>query len=371
MAPMPEHLEAILDLARWAPSGDNTQPWKFEILGDEHVLVHGFDTRDHVVYDLDGHASQIAVGALLETLRIAASANGRKVAISRRPGTPETHLLFDVRFEEDGAGVPDPLAPFIEKRVVQRRAMSTTPLTGDEKTRLAQSLPPGYRVVWFEPLAKRWALARFMFANAKVRLIIPEGYAVHSQVIEWNARFSQDRIPDQAVGVDPITTRIMRWGMASWPRLRFLNTYLLGHLAPRIQLDLLPGLRCAAHYALLAPRPMADIDDFVEAGSALQRFWLTATRLGLLVQPEMTPVIFTRYFRQERPFTCLGKATRMVGRLNQELTGLLGGEDVDSLFFMARIGKRPEPGSRSTRKPLDALTVIASARDCSAASGND
>ena len=54
--------EKILDLARWAPSGDNTQPWRFEISGDLQVVVHGFDTRDHCVYDLRGHASQLALG---------------------------------------------------------------------------------------------------------------------------------------------------------------------------------------------------------------------------------------------------------------------------------------------------------------------
>ncbi|WP_341643733.1 nitroreductase family protein [Thauera sp. SDU_THAU2] len=34
-----ETLLEILNLARWAPSGDNTQPWKFEILADDHVAV--------------------------------------------------------------------------------------------------------------------------------------------------------------------------------------------------------------------------------------------------------------------------------------------------------------------------------------------
>jgi len=48
-------IEQILDQARWAPSGDNTQPWRFEIKGPLHVVVHGSDTRRHCVYDLDGH----------------------------------------------------------------------------------------------------------------------------------------------------------------------------------------------------------------------------------------------------------------------------------------------------------------------------
>ncbi len=45
-------LVAILDLARWAPSGDNTQPWRFEVRADGTIAIHGFDTRDHVIYDL-------------------------------------------------------------------------------------------------------------------------------------------------------------------------------------------------------------------------------------------------------------------------------------------------------------------------------
>ena len=63
----------ILELARWAPSGDNTQPWRFEILSDDHVVVHGFDTRDEVIYDFRGHPSHMSHGALLETARIAAT----------------------------------------------------------------------------------------------------------------------------------------------------------------------------------------------------------------------------------------------------------------------------------------------------------
>jgi hypothetical protein len=371
MGPMPFHLEAILDLARWAPSGDNTQPWRFEILGDEHVLVHGLDTRDHVVYDLDGHASQLAVGALLETLSIAASARQRRMAISRRSDTPDSHLLFDIRFQRDESLLPDPLVESIEKRVVQRRAMSMRPLTAAEKSTLEQSLPAGYQVRWFETFAQRWTLAWFMFDNAKIRLLIPEAFAVHREVIEWGARYSQNRIPEQAVGVDAMTARLMRWAMASWPRLRFLNTYLLGHLPPRVQLDLIPGLFCSAHYALLAPKPLVEIDEYIAAGRAMQSFWLNATRLGLLIQPEMTPVIFTRYHRQGRRFTQVNEAEAMAGRLNERLAVLLDGHSADKLIFMGRLGERPHPWSRSTRKDLGDLIAGGPSGHGSVFTGNE
>ncbi|MDT1843054.1 molybdopterin biosynthesis protein MoeY, partial [Acinetobacter baumannii] len=83
-------------LARWAPSGDNTQPWRFELAAPDHVVVHASDTRSDTVYDLDGHPSQISVGALLETMCIAASVHGLRAEAQRRAGSPEQQPLFDV-----------------------------------------------------------------------------------------------------------------------------------------------------------------------------------------------------------------------------------------------------------------------------------
>lgn len=357
MSDIAQHLDRILNLARWAPSGDNTQPWRFEILGDEHILVHGFDTRDHVVYDLDGHASQLAIGALLETIVIAASATGRTAIIERRPETPETHLLIDVRFRQEASMAPDPLVSCIETRMVQRRPMSTRPLSVEQKQVLEGSLPDGYSVVWYEGLPQRWRLAKFMFDNAKVRLTIPEAYSVHKSVIEWGARFSTDKIPGQAVGVDPLTARFMRWVMTSWARVEFFNTYLLGHLPPRLQLDLLPGLRCGAHFALLTPVPPISVDDYIDAGRIMQRFWLTLTRLGWLLQPEMTPVIFTRYHRQELVFTESQTAQTQAGRLNDRLGSLLEAGQVERVFFMGRIGGGPKPWARSLRQKIETLVL--------------
>lgn len=356
MQAMPAHLRRILELARWAPSGDNTQPWRFEILGDEHVLVHGLDTRDHVVYDLDGHASQLAVGALLETLAISATGEGRQARISRRPDTPDDHLLIDVRFEP-AAPAPDPLFSSIEKRVVQRRPMSIRPLTLAQRQVLESALPAGYRVLWFEALAERWRVARLLFDNAKIRLTIPEAFEVHRSVIEWGARFSEDRIPDQAVGADPLTTRLMRWAMADWRRITLLNRWFLGDLPPRIQLDLLPGLACAAHFTLLAPTALHAVDDYLDAGRAMQRFWLTAASQGLYVQPEMTPVIFSRYHRHRLRFTGVAQAAAKVENLNRRVAEMLAGESVDRLFFMGRVGDGPAPRARSVRRPLEQLLV--------------
>lgn len=351
-------IEQILDLARWAPSGDNTQPWRFEIVNEHHVVVHGFDTRDHCVYDLDGHPSQIALGALLETLSIAASGHSLRTEIQRRLDSPETKPTFDVHFEADLNIQPEPLIPYIPCRTVQRRAMHTRPLTKREKAALEASVGQSYRILWLESSRDRFRVARLMFNNARLRLTIPEAYEVHRSIIEWNARFSEDRVPDQALGIDPMTLRLMRWVMQSWKRVEFFNTFLAGTWAPRIQMDLIPGMACAAHLIILADHEPDTIDDYVAAGRAMQRFWLKATELGLYLQPEMTPLIFGKYVRKRITFTETSKAIKQAGELSTQLKQLLGEHETPLAAFMGRIGASRAPIARSLRAPLDRLLLL-------------
>lgn len=344
----------ILDLARWAPSGDNTQPWRFEIVDEQHLVVHGFDTRDHCVYDLDGRPSQISLGALLETMSIAASGHGLEIRAFRRTSLPDTAPTFDVQFVTTPSLAPDPLIPSITRRCVQRRAMSLRPLTLSDKQALEASVGPDFRVQWLEGLPERLRTAWLMFKNAKLRLTLPEAYKVHRDIIQWNAQFSADRVPDQALGADPITLRIMRFVMGDWRRVELFNTYLAGTLAPRIQMDLIPSLACAAHIVIKANRILTTVDDFVAAGRVVQRFWLTLTRLDLFQQPELTPLIFGSYVRNQVPFTTVVGLQQMARNLEVESRVLLGA-DVERAVWMGRVGAGPAPSARSIRRPLEQL----------------
>lgn len=347
----------ILDLARWAPSGDNTQPWRFEILGENHIAVRGFDTRDHVLYDFDGHASHMAHGALLETLRIAATGFGLEATWSLRPDCADTAPVYDVVLVASPSLQQDPLFPFIKTRVVQRRPMRTTALTGSQRQALGAAPGPGYQVRFFELFAERMTVARLLWDNAYIRLTCPEAFEVHRQIIEWGADYSSDRIPERAVGVDPLTAKLMQWAMQRWERVDFLNRYLLGTIPPRVQLDLLPALCCAGHLLLQAVRPPAVPEDYVGAGVAMQRLWLTAAALGLHLQPQMTPVIFGWYARAGRSISALPDIDRRARSLADRMSRLLGAGSGESLIFFCRVGRSSVPVSRSTRKSLDDLMI--------------
>ena len=349
----------VLERARWAPSGDNTQPWRFEVLAPGHVVVHGFDTRDHCVYDLQGQASQLSIGALLETLDIAAAAQDLAVAITRRDNLPDTTPTFDLHFSPRLATAAHDLSDAIERRAVQRRPLSTRRLTANEKAKVEAAVGKGYTVDWLETLGQRAGVAKLVFTNAKVRLTMPEAYEVHRSIIEWGARFSEDRLPERALGASPMTTAIMRHALASWNRVQFANRFLAGTWGPRIEMDLVPALACGAHMVIRADHAPESVDDFVAAGRAVQRAWLALTSAGLWQQPEMTPLIFGRYVRQGVKFTCDVGVARLAGRVADQLPLALGG-DTERAIWLGRVGAGAAPVSRSVRKPLAALMLHAS-----------
>lgn len=344
----------ILDLARWAPSGDNTQPWRFEIIDDHHVAIHAYDTRDHVLYDFDGHPSHMSHGALLETLRLAATRFGLEAEWTIRPDRPDTAPIYDVTLRAADIA-EDPLVPFIETRCVQRRPMRTTPLTAVQKQALIDSVGNSYSLRFFETLQERWAVARLLWNNARIRLTCPEAYTVHRDIIHWGVRHSDDRIPEEALGVDRVTAKIMKWAMKSWERVDFMNRYMLGTVAPRIQLDLLPAMGCAAHVLLITKNQPTDMIDYVRAGVALQRLWLTAALHGLHLQPEMTPLIFHWYVKAARQLSSTAAINARSTRLSNDFNRIVGRQTADTSVFMCRVGLSENPVSRSTRKTLRAL----------------
>jgi hypothetical protein len=330
------------------------QTWRFEIVAPDHLAVHAYDTRDHCVYDLDGHPSQIAFGTLLETIAIAASGHGLRADIHRRPEGRATHPVFDVRFTPDASIVPSPLIGVIDKRTVQRRPMRTTPITAEHKRILAATVAPAYSLTWLESRAQKWQAAKLMFNNARLRLTMPEAFETHRSIIDWDNRtHSPDKVPAGALGVDAMTLHLMKWAMVSWRRMSTVNT-LMGTWAPRLQMDLAPGMACAAHFVLKAHQAPQSIDDYVAAGRALQRFWLTMTTLGLYMQPEMTPLIFSKYAREGTRFTAQPKLASAAQALQRETEALIF---TDNRFpvYMGRLGYGPAPAARSVRRPVAEL----------------
>ncbi|MGF1630354.1 MAG: ThiF family adenylyltransferase [Kiloniellaceae bacterium] len=354
-------IEKVLDVARWAPSGDNSQPWRFEILNESSLRIHLKAQSDEDIYDYnEGQPTLLSGGMLLETLRIAATAHGRMMHWSYEDGVGLEHRVR-VELARIPGSIEDPLLAAVKARSVDRGPYSRRRLSHEDKAALTAALGDELQIQWHETLRDRFALARLNARATDIRLRIPEAFRVHRKVLDWNRDLSPTGIPAKAVGLDAMTLKIMRWGFEDWRRLQRLNS-MPGATGPAIlQMDLLPAIRSAALFTIRstvlpgAGRP--DASTLLRFGSALQRFWLTAEQRGLGLQPALATAIFAHYGRHKIDFTGDARIRAKAKDLADAIESRgLGAED---LVFLGRIGhsKRQSLRPRSVRRPLTELIL--------------
>ena len=209
MMGLPKTVEAVLDIARWAPSGDNAQPWRFRILDDPEIEVLVRRSSTNVYEYRQGEPTLISAGALLENIVLAAPAFGLK-ASWQYAGSSDGIDRILVRFGDNPAAPPPALFDQITRRSVDRRPFRTQPLTAEQKDLLSGELDPGMQIQWLESLADRWKMAGLSALATNIRLTIPETFAIHRDIVDWNNRESEHAIPSSALGLDPLTLRLTR-----------------------------------------------------------------------------------------------------------------------------------------------------------------
>jgi sulfur-carrier protein adenylyltransferase/sulfurtransferase len=352
-------IDEILHAARWAPSGDNEQPWRFERSGQEAILVHLAPRDNRNVYHYrDDEPNVLAAGMLLENLRIAASAHRRGMQW-RVEGGPDP-LRLHVQFTADETVAPDRLFAALGQRSVDRNRYRARKLTNAERLALETVLGGQLRIDWHATAAARWGFARLSALGTDVRLRAPETLPIHRGIIDWNVNLSPTKIPAGALGLRRSTLRIMRWAMRDLGRTRLLNR-LGGTTSAAVEMDYVPILSSAAAFTLRFPSAAEGKrgpEELLRAGEIIQRFWLTATFLGLAMQPALAILIFAHYGQTDAPFTMDGavraKAKQLALRFREYF-----GTGTDDFVFMGRIGEPlPRIGvSRSVRRPVVDLMI--------------
>jgi sulfur-carrier protein adenylyltransferase/sulfurtransferase len=354
-------IDEILHAARWAPSGDNEQPWRFQKLGDDAIVVHvtGRDPTN-IYHYRNGEPNMLATGGLLESLRITASAHGRQMTWQIESADP---LRLLVQFTADRNVGHDPLYAAVGQRSVDRNRYRTRKLTMPERMALEAALEDRLQIDWHSTPRARWRVARLSAQGTGIRLRPVETLPIHQRIIEWDAALSPTKIPARALGLCPLTLRVMRWAMRDWRRMRLLNR-LGGARSAAVEMDYVPILFSSAAFTLRWPNGSGEghtTEDLLYAGIHIQRFWLTATKLGLAMQPTLAMLAFAHYGQHDLPFTIDTTVRAKAKRLATDFRKVLGAGP-ERFVFAGRIGEpRPRLGvTRSTRLPVVDLMSAAS-----------
>ena len=262
-------LRDLLPWALLAPSRHNTQPWIFEIEGDE-LRVYADPSRALPITDPDGRELLVACGAALANLDIAAGHFGWAMSVEVVPGHRRDGLVARVRLEERRPSRPDIEELF---RAIPRRRTNRLPLDGREP-------PEGLVAQLVREARREGASLRPVeeHQRAFVAELVSEGDRVQWSNPRWRAELSawtRSNASGRLDGMPAASHGLSDFAAMLQPLLfRFRNPARAEAERDR--------RRARATRALLVLSTQRDRkEEWVTAGGALQRVLLRATAAGL------------------------------------------------------------------------------------------
>lgn len=276
----------MLSWAVLAPSRHNTQPWLFEIEGDE-VRVYADAARALHVTDPDGRELLMACGAAISNLTLAAAHFGHATSTEVVPGYRRDGLLARVRLEERRPSTPEVEELF---QAIPRRRTNRLPLDGREPPEglVAQLVREARREgAWLHPVEdhQRSLVADLVSEGDEVQWSNPRWRAELSAWTHLSGTTRRDGMPAGAHGLSDLAALLQ-------PLVQWLRD------PSRLEAER-DRRRARTTRALLVLSTSRDGKaEWVAAGEALQRILLRATAAGLaasyLNQPIEVPALRAR-----------------------------------------------------------------------------
>lgn len=350
--PADARLLEILDLARWAPSGDNRQLWfvRGRKEGAEIAL------RDDDLGFLDrGPAMRIALGAFGESFRLAAGKLGISADVHFEPqGESGGRAQLQLGRRSTSSLCAARLAALLPLRCSNRRLYQRGSCSVDELNQLAtevSALPEvGLSFITGERLAP---LSAALALGEKVRLRHDICHRDFHSKVRWTAEEAEANPTGFWVDTFEIKKHerlFLRWTRA-WGLFRALDTvFRVANMAAAYAQRQVLNSGAVAVFSLRDQ----SASSWIEVGRALQRVWLRATSLGLSGQVlGVAPIFLHRLRAGGEGFS--SRQRRQVTRMGERLGAIEEMPPAHELALMLRLGRAPAPTARAGRLPAAML----------------
>lgn len=336
----------ILPYAICAPSGDNSQPWHF-VIKDGMLVIKNIPGRDNPYLNFEQSGSLLSHGAVIENVVIAAAECGYKAHVDILPEGIQSVVTARIRFEETEVA-RDSLFRAIVTRATNRRPYKTTPLSDDVVRELHTAASQcGARLELRSSPAERRALGK---AGSDAEIMILENDELHS-LLFGNVVWSEEEELRTRAGLyiktmefNPIQRLV--FGLAADKRLM--------RIFRKLGLPRFVAFQDATLYATGAALGAIILEktgaaDFIAAGRALQRVWLTATAHELAMQPVTTTLFIGRRIKSGQADALDPAHVKLMTESYSviERTFDAEGKNIAAMF---RIGFAKSPSARSSRK---------------------
>lgn len=344
---LPAHIKTILEAAILAPSGENAQPWRF-IISDNQIQLFNVPERDQSYYNYGQLGSYVAHGAAIENMVTAAAETGYRTDVKLFPPSSDKDLVAEIKLTSDGNIKPDSLYPYTKTRVSNRKPYHKTSLTGAQKREIESLQSFGHAKLFItDDRAKIGELAVVGATNERVMLETKEVHNFFFSHLNWTEREELEKrygFYIKTLELPPLAKILFRL-FKHWPIMRLFNA--IGF--PKLVVKGNTQLYTTASAMIVITTDSNTKEEYVEAGRLTERFWLTATKLGLAVQPLTGTLFFNQKIRGDGG---IGFSLGQIDLLKEKYacaqkTFNLENENIAMMF---RVGFADIPSARASRR---------------------
>lgn len=346
-------LQTVINAAILAPSGDNTQPWRFIVDGNASTISVEVDAqRDMSPMNAGQRMSRIAVGAAVENMLLASQHNGWAADLVGQTNSQSTVKLQGSKLTEPGGEVPELLL----RRVTNRRLFAGSAIEPKEIRTIENGLssPPGIRVVL---ITDRGALTSVASAIGRADALM---FGVGSVRRAFLKNVRLDRPPLEPVE-EGLSVGSLELGWGERFGLRLLGAipdglFRLSGMANAMQAKARSLVGSAGGMCVILCDQSDPLSDF-KVGRQMQRTWLRLTALNYAVQPMMSLPVLGNLVQHD-PAGAARSVANATAELSSTLLPILDSTSSERIAAILRFGKAPPPTGRTGRRDASSITQI-------------
>lgn len=356
-------IQKWIDIAKWAPSGANAQPWNVQISPGKNPKLSISVDRNYAAHpslmDLDGSATIMALGTLTETLCQVADLDGYSVeSIHFNKTDSFFNCSIDISFKLNSK------APEIKTGSLDERKIHAIKTRHTNRNAYYKKSAPDSFIEWMKSESasanlkltsmdlERPTLIKQLKMLEKVRYENSSLFSSLMDEITLKKEASVTGIPITALGVGldgqiavtllknhPTFRKLLNWGLS--------QVFADGSIAK--------PLTHSGHFIYLSAE-QNNVESYFNLGRMIQRIWLSAHESGLALQPFCGHLIAYHWLQKNNTHEYSKKHEDMLLKVQEKFLHSWN-IDLRAPLFGFRLGYPIKMGEISPRKPTTDIII--------------
>lgn len=347
-------IKEIVEAAIAAPTGGNSQPWKW-LYSNGMLALYLDKIRSMSFLDYKNIVSYIGFGAAIENLVLKARSLQYEAQIDLFPLGEQENLIATIVFAKRDL-IPeekDDLVSFISTRCTNRIIEEKKPIERNILNELEKIVvqESGAQLQFIDTPGEIDGIAEIVGRAERIRMLNPQS---HHDFFEYELRWNQEQSKKTNDGVDLMTMNLSLSDVMGLQVVRdsevmhLLKKWNLGGALQKIRKKTVQ----AASVVGLISMPLHNNSDYVKGGRLLERVWLTTQKHNIAFQPLYVPIsLFQRF--EDKDNALPSDLLVEVGKMRDAFLTYFPKKNSESEIMLFRLCLAKEPQVKSLRRSVE------------------